>query len=83
MVSSEEPKSKPDDEELEMVFLDISRAYIMAPMDREACSELLEEDLLPEDGDEEESCGDRCNGFRTARANWQINWQNTICDTGR
>ena len=51
MVSSKVPNSKADDEELEMVAFDTSRAYSMAPMDREACSKLPEEDLLPEDGD--------------------------------
>ena len=38
-------------EELEMAIFDISRAYFMAPMDREACIELPQDDKLPEDGD--------------------------------
>ena len=50
MVRSEVPISKADDEVLEMVVCDISRANFRAPMDREACSQ-LQEDLLPEDGD--------------------------------
>ena len=38
-------------EELEMAIFDVSRAHFMAPMNREACIELPEEDKLPEDGD--------------------------------
>ena len=38
-------------EELEMAIFDIRRSHFMAPMDREACIELLEEDKLPEGGD--------------------------------
>ena len=53
MVSSEVPSNKADDEELEMVVFDISRTYFMSPVDREACSELHEGDLLSEDGDVE------------------------------
>ena len=44
-----------------MAIFDISRAHFMAPMDREACIELPQEDKLPEDGD--------------ASANWQRDWQ--------
>ena len=38
-------------EELDMAIFDISGAHFLAPMDREACIELPQEDKLPEDGD--------------------------------
>ena len=47
-----------EEEELEMPVFDISRAYFMAPMDREACIELPKEDKLPR--------GRRCSGLASA-----------------
>ena len=49
LVSDDVPGA--EGEGLEMAFFDISRAHFMAPMDREACIELLREHKLPEDGD--------------------------------
>ena len=49
LVSDDVPGA--EGEESEMAFFDISGAHFMAPMDREACIELPQEDKLPEDGD--------------------------------
>ena len=46
-----EDVQRAEGEELEMAVFDISRAHFMAPMDRETCIELPQEDKLPEDGD--------------------------------
>ena len=69
-------------EELEMAVFDISRAYFMAPMDREACIELPQEDKLPKDGDAVGSLFRSMYGFRTANANWQRDWQATLGQAG-
>ena len=65
-------------EELEMAIFDISRAHFMAPMDREACVELPEEDKLLEDGDAVGLLLQSMYGFRTASANWMRDWQATL-----
>ena len=57
-------------EELEMAICDISGAQLMAPMDREACIELPQEDKLPEDGDVVCFLLRSIYGFRTTSANW-------------
>ena len=64
-------------EELEMAICDISNAHLMAPMDREACIELPEEDTPPEDGDAVGLLQRSMYGFRTASANWMKDWQAT------
>ena len=48
-----------------------ARAHFMAPMDREACIELPQEDKLPEDGDAVGLLLRSMYGFRTASANWR------------
>ena len=65
-------------EDLEMAIFDISGAHFMAPMDREACIELPEEDKPPEDGDAVGLLQRSMYGFRTASANWMKNWQATL-----
>ena len=69
-------------EELEMAIFDISRAHFMAPMDREACIELPQEDKLPEDGDAVGLLLRSMYGFRTASGNWQRDWQATFEQAG-
>ena len=70
-------------EELEMAIFDISRAHFMAPMDREACIELPQEDKLPEDEDAVVGLLQRSmDGFRTASANWMRDWQATLEEGG-
>ena len=69
-------------EELEMAIFDISRAHFMAPMDREACIELPEEDKLPEDGDAVGLLLRSMYGFRTASANWMNDWKATLEEGG-
>ena len=69
-------------EELEMAMFDISRAHFMAPMDREACIELPEEDKLPEDGDAVGLLQRSMFGFRTASANWMKDWPATLEEGG-
>ena len=76
LVSDDVPGA--EGEELEMAIFDISRAHFMAPMDRETCIELLEEDKLPEDGDAVGLLLRSRYGFRTATANWQRDWQATL-----
>ena len=56
-------------EELEMAIFGISRAHFMAPMYREACIELPQEDKLPEDGDAVGLLSRSMCGFRTASVN--------------
>ena len=75
-VSDDAPDA--EGEELEMVIFDISRAHFMAPMDGEACTELPQEDKLPEDGDAVGLLPRSMYGFRTASANWQRDWQATL-----
>ena len=65
-------------EELEMAIFDISRAHFMAPMDREACIEIAQEDKLPEDGDAVGLLLRSMYGFRTANANCMRDWQATL-----
>ena len=65
-------------EELEMAIFDISGAHFMAPMDREACIELPQEDKLPEDGDAVGLLLRSMYGFRTANANCMRDWQATL-----
>ena len=62
-------------EELEMAIFDISRAHFMAPMDREACIELPQEDKLPEDDEAVGLLVQSMYGFRTASANWMRDWE--------
>ena len=50
----------------------------MAPMDRETCIELPQEDKLPEDGDAVGLLLRSMYGFRTASANWMRAWQATL-----
>ena len=69
-------------EELEMAIFDISGAHFMAPMDREACIELPQEDKLPEDGDAVGLLQRSMYGFRTASANWMRDWQATLEEGG-
>ena len=69
-------------EELEMAIFDISRAHYMAPMDREACIELPEENKLPENGNAVELVQRSMYGFRTASANWINDWQATLEKSG-
>ena len=54
----------------------------MAPMDREACIELPQEDERPEDGDAVGLLFRSMYGFRTASANWQRDWRATIEQAG-
>ena len=65
-------------EELEMAIFDISRAHFMAPMDREACIKLPQEDKLAEDGDAVGLLLRSMHGFRTASANWMRDLQTTL-----
>ena len=65
-----------------MAIFDISRAHFMAPMDREACIELPQEDKLPEDGDAVGLLQRSMYGFRTASANWMRDWQATLEEGG-
>ena len=76
LVSDDVPDA--EGEELEMAIFDISRAHFMAPMDREACIELPQEDKLPEDGDAVGLLLRSMYGFRTASANWMKDWQATL-----
>ena len=69
-------------EELEMAIFDISRAHFMAPLDREACIELPQEDKLPEDGDAVGLLQRSMYGFRTASANWMKGLQATLEEGG-
>ena len=50
----------------------------MAPMDREACIELPQEDKLPEGGDAVGLLLRSMYVFRTASANWQRLWRATL-----
>ena len=54
----------------------------MAPMDREACIGLPQEDKLPEDGDAVGLLLKSMYGFRTASANWMRDWQATLEEGG-
>ena len=45
------------------------------PWDREACIELPQEDMLPEDGDAVGLILRSMYWFRTASANWMRDWQ--------
>ena len=65
-----------------MVAFDISRAHFMAPMDREACIELPEEDKLPENGNAMELVQRSMYGFRAASANWINDWLATLEKSG-
>ena len=69
-------------EKLEMAIFDISRAHFTAPMDREACIQLPQEDKLPEDGDGVGLLLRSMYGFRTASANWMGDWQATLEEGG-
>ena len=69
-------------EELEMAIFDISGAHFMAPMDRETCIELPQEDKLPEDGDAVVLLLRSMYGFRKAIANWMRDWQATLEEGG-
>ena len=68
LVSDDVPGA--EGEELEMAIFDISRAHVVAPMDREACIELPQEDKLPDDVDAVGLLLRSMYGFRTASANW-------------
>ena len=57
----------------------VELAHFMAPMDREACIELPQEDKLPEDGDAVGLLLRSMYGFRTASANWMRDWQESWC----
>ena len=76
LVSDDVPGA--EGEELEMAIFDISRAQFMAPMDREACIELPQEDKLPEDGDAVGLLLRSMYGSRTASANWMRDWKATL-----
>ena len=65
-----------------MVVFDISRVHFMAPMDREACIELPQEEELPKDGDAVGLLLRVMYGFRTASANWPRDWQATLEQAG-
>ena len=80
LVSDDVPNA--EGEELEMAIFDISGAHFMAPMDREACIELPQEDKLPEDGDAVGLLLRSIYGFRTASANWVRDWQATLEEGG-
>ena len=64
-------------EELEMAIFDISRAQFMAPMDREACIELPQEDRLLGNGGAVGLLQRSMYRIRTASANWMRDWQAT------
>ena len=51
-------------------------------MDREACTELPEEDKLPENGNAVELVQRSMYGFRTASANWINDWLATLEKSG-
>ena len=65
-----------------MAIFDIRVAQFMAPMDRDACIELPQENKLPEDGDVVGLLLRSMYGFRTASANWQGDWQATLEQVG-
>ena len=65
-----------------MAVFDISRACFMAPVDREACVELPQEDKLLEDGDAVGLLLRSMCEFRTSSANWQRDWQATLEQAG-
>ena len=73
LVGDDVPGAEGD--ELQMAIFDINRAHVMAPMDREACIELPQEDKLPEDGDAVGSVVQSMYGFPPASANWMRDWQ--------
>ena len=89
LVSDDVPGA--EGEELGMAIFDVSRAHFMAPMDREACVELPQEDKLPEDCDavglliagfvQQAQTGKKIGKQRFNKLGTRLVWQAPLCST--